>query len=146
MAYQSKVSISKEVLDINYNPEEKESLNSLKSQFWSLHASLEKDETKLDDNNSLKISKYEDLDKNRPSNAELIGYLNKHLPNSSSSYGGSLPLSAQSQNSHVLLRSSNCWKNTGYVLPQSNPSFNKVDQILKGSQSKALRNINDTDT
>jgi hypothetical protein len=87
---------------------------------------LQKEETS-------KFSNYSSLDRDSPLNTELIGHLNKHPVNSSSSYGGSLPLSAMEQNSHVLVRSSNCWKTTGYVLPRSNPSFRKMDQILRGS-------------
>jgi hypothetical protein len=108
-------------------PSENIALNSLKAQFWTMHASLQKEETST-------FRKYDNLDTDRPLNTELIGHLNKHPTNSSSSYGGSLPLSAMDQNIHVLVRSSNCWKTTGRVLPASNPSFKKINQILKGSQ------------
>lgn len=120
---QNEISHTEGYFDISTNSN---ALNSLKTQFWTMHASLQKEETS-------KFSNYSSLDGDRPLNTELIGHLNKFPVNSSSSYGGSLPLSAMEQNSHVLVRSSNCWKTTGYVLPSSNPSFRKMDQILKGS-------------
>jgi hypothetical protein len=123
----SNISVTTDHYNNSAAPLENNALNSLKAQFWTMHASLQKEETST-------FSKYNNLDTDRPSNTELIGHLNTHLTNSSSSYGGSLPLSAMDQNTHVLVRSSNCWKTTGYVLPANNPSFKELDQILKGSQ------------
>lgn len=111
-----------------------ESIKSLKTRFWESYTSLQKDEEAEKISSEIKSNNqhYALLDKgqDRPSDKELVEFTNTYLPNSSSSYGGSLPLASTGQNYNVLVRSSNCWRSTGYVVQATNPSFHAVDKIL----------------
>ena len=61
---------------------------------------------------------------------EKMHQMDEYLPLSSSHYGGSLPLSPYLQNTCVMVRSSNIWRNQKYALPSRLGSFKKVNQLL----------------
>ena len=109
--------------------------NSLRSQFWRMHALMDSDELMNVDteSNATRLAYYQAIDRDRPTNNELLGFMTKYIPNSSTHYGGSLPLTSKSQNTHVLVRSSHCWKTVGPIIPAANPSFRKIDMILKAN-------------
>ena len=113
---------------------------SLRSQFWTMHTSMEGDHETGTDSRAPSHAEYRAIDADRPTNKELLGFMNTYVPDSSCHYGGSMPLSAMNQNTHVLVRSSNCWKTQGGVIPAHNPSFRQIDKILRnrctGSESE----------
>lgn len=65
---------------------------------------------------------------------EKMHQMDEYLPRSSSHYGGSLPLSPYLQNTSVMVRSSNIWRNHKYALPSRLESFKKVNQMLNEQQ------------
>ena len=112
-----------------------EQLPSLRSQFWMLHASIGEGDSCTKGN----LIRHEATVTTGPTNVELVGFANKYIPNSSCHYGGSLPLTAHSQENHVLIRSSNCWRSVGLVIPAQNPSFRQLHRALQSHYAKTAQ-------
>lgn len=72
-----------------------------------------------------------DHDISRPSASELVSYVDRYLPESSSSYGGALPLSQYHQLDVLIVRSSHQWRNNRFCLPKRKPCFEVIDSILQ---------------
>lgn len=104
---------------------------SLRSQFWIMYASIENDTVINRDSHERNLTSFDSSDSSRPSDVELVGFVNRYIPDSSCHYAGSLPLTAQSQENHVLIRSNNCWRTLGPIVPAKSPSFRQVDRLLK---------------
>ena len=73
------------------------------------------------------------------SSAELASHMDWHnYP--SGEYGGAFPLSQYSQENVVIVRASLAWQQKNYALPKSNPSFKKIDKILR-READSISNI-----
>ena len=110
-------------------------VTSPRSQFWMMYASIGEDDSCATGN----FFRHELTDSVVPTNVELIGFANSYIPKSSCHYGGSLPLTAQSQENHVLIRSSNCWRTAGLIIPAQNPSFQKLHRVLQSHYVKTVQ-------
>jgi hypothetical protein len=83
--------------------------------------------------NSMKESQnaLREMDKSRPTNEELRGWVDSSLPNSSQHYLGVLPLTAHSQTPSVHLQASNCWKTHRYVIPKELKEYRQINKYLE---------------